>query len=529
MIKVRKIISTLALLLLIFNVLCLNQMLKAEEISINELPNITKNIRFKIKDKPLSFALAKLAYKAKINIAISPDFNDTNISINSNRISIGSALETLKEIGDFTLEKNNDVIIIKNSQKEIISTDVINVKNISAEKLAYIIDKSVAKNDKNNINIDKFSNSLIIQGDKEYISQIQLLTSRLDLPKKHSTYKLNHYTSCQVANILEHMIFKKPESNNEQSSRFLAPIFDPNLGYVLKALIQKNDQSETNAEMPIIIPENTGNEITVIGNEHQVSLVRELIEYLEGKKEDKDEEIRSAHTKLFQSKEELKETQSQLEQTKLELADVIVNQVNTEVELKEANKEISALNNELNQIKSDKSWQLFFNYTSNNQSNYVKELENEIANLRSEINRGKKVLSHNTNSKTVPEIKLTELSKSNEELKLSLKDKQEINNQLKNELIEKENQLAIANNSLIDIKAKLTEMELKKNLTANTSNEESNFAVIASTLEDLQKTKTELNKVKTQLEASKQQLELIFGGKLLDNTTMPNDKSLWFN
>lgn len=529
MIKFRKTIFTLALLLTIVGALSFNGNLKAEEISISDLPNSNKNIRFIIKDKPLSYALTKLARRAKMNILIASDFNDSNISINSNKISIGNAFETLMEIGDFVLEKNNNVILIKNAPHTNISTNVINVNNIPAEKLAYIIDKSVNISDTGKIDIDKYSNSLIIQGDEEYISQIQLMTTKLDLPKMHSTFKLNHYTSCQVVNILENMIFKKSESNNEQSSRFLAPVFDKNLGYVIKALIQKNDQIDINTEMPIIIPEETGNEITIIGNNHQIALVKELVEYLEGKKTDKDEEIRSAHNKIYQMKKELQETKSQLDESQLELADAVMNQVNTEVELKDAKAEISALNEELKQIKTDKSWNLFFNYSSNNQTNYIKELENEIANLRNDISKGKQILSNNSNSVAKENIKLNELSESNEKLTSLLNDRQKINDQLRNELQEKEEQLSIANDSLIEIKAKLAEIELKKNLMIDSNNNESEFALMASTLENLQQTKNELNKVKSQLEASKQQLELIFGGKLLDNETMPNDKSIWFN
>ncbi|MGD9580411.1 MAG: hypothetical protein AB7V50_03500 [Vampirovibrionia bacterium] len=529
MIRFRRIIYITALLIALLNTTTLQQKAFAEEISANDLPNSGKTIRFNVKDKPLSYAIKKLAYRARLNIAIAPDFNDSNISISSNKISIARAFETLSDIGNFVIDKNDDIIIIKNREIEQISTNSFSVNNIPAEKLAYVIDKTITRNQNDKIDIDQYSNTLIIKGNEDFVKQVSVLKDKLDIPKKHSSLKLEHYTSCQVANILNSLVFNIHDENKEENSRFLAPVFDEKLGFVLKGLIEKSDQQVINSEKPIIIPENNGNEITIIGNEHQVNLAKEVIEYLEGKKTDKDEIIREAHNEIYNYKQELKETKKELEESKLELADTLMAQVNTEVELKEAKEEISNLHDELNKIKADKSWQVFFNYNSKDQSAYIEKLESEITNLKKEINKGRIALSNNKLSDDSAEIKIVELSNSNKKLQLTLEKKETINEQLANELIEKDQQLTLANEKLKEIKAQLAELELKKNLTAGSNDTTDNLSLITSTLEDLQKTKTELNKVQTQLEASKQQLELIFGGKLLDKTTMPNNKSIWFN
>lgn len=499
--KFQKLIVLFIFLLLVINIGISDVKATGNVISLDEVPNGNKTIRLKLNNKPLSYALKRVATKAGFSLIISPDFQDGTVSVNLKSAEVKNVLKTLMQVSNFSLIQDDSSIIVTSEIKPEISSDIVLLENSNAEHVAYTLAKTSTKDDNDSINYDSITNSIIIQGDKDFINATKNFIVKMDSPKKHSTFKLNNYTSAQIKNLLDNMVFNTQQNPPSEidNKNILSPVFDEELGYVIKCMVEKNENLELKADRPLIISEDS-NEITIIGNSYQVALTKELIEYLEGKKIDKDEEIRLSQGKLQESKKELEETRKELKETQLQLSDAILDQVEKDIELKETKKQVEQLKTELNQLKSEKLWDYVLNATPDNNVDQLNSLQSEILHLREEIAQNK--------------------------LKLSEKDK--LNGELEQKLLEKEEQLEQTNNHLKEIKAQLAEQKISRSLNASHNVSGQNVQLLSASLDELNNTKTELNKVRKQLDVSKKQLELIFGGKLLDPKTVPNDKSRWF-
>lgn len=654
MFRIHKKVALIFLYLVVLN--SFNCSVSAENINVdfNKYPKSSKKIRLNLKNKPLSIAIKKLSKKANMDIIIASDFQDDNISVNLSNVSIKDAFENLMSIGNFSIKEQNGIISIKPIEKINIITESFVLINADGAKVAKSI-KKLASNKKNsNVEYYNETNTIVLSGEKSFINKSLELINTLDIPKKHSSFNLKHHTSAQVARILDEMIFQDRNIQKTKQQKTLAPVFDEKLGFVIKGMIEKHEGVLINTERPKIIPENN-NEITIIGNEYQIALAKEYIEYIEGKKIDKDEEIRQAHNKLYNARNELKKVKNELtllkqeldqknpaiqkmpgndqtlKETQLQLSDSLIEEINKDLEIKELNQEINQLkdiiarNSNINPekqvvyryIKDDKNVKKLKTTVSklkkelNNKEAKLKEkekvikgLNNEITSYRIRLKKAqqkskavekvvyknttdddvyknlRKQLSQTTHKlektssllekqarqvegleqelfekdqqieslKNKPEIIEKVVIKShnnNKEIetlhseinlledeikrtKAVLKEKSKFNKNLLDQISEKERELELANSSLKNLKAELTELKLKSSLNIEKANTMDEFKYIASTLNELKQTKVELHKVKKQLDISKKQLELIFGGKLLDENVIPEGNSVWF-
>ena len=502
--KIRKTLVAFILLLLLLTINIMKLEASEQLLQSYDVPNANKMINLKTKGILLSLALQKIAKKGNFNIAIAPGFNDGIVTVNFSKTTINDALSNLMSIGGFILEDNNSIIIARSIKEEEYINDIVPLQYAQASRAAFVLDNTIEKDDNNMLSYDDVSNVVMVKGDKEYVSKVKELASKIDLPKKHSTFKLNHYTSTQVSKIIKEMAFGDSltlQENKTDDSKSLKPVLDDNLNYVIKCMVQKQESLSIKGENPLVIPEETNNELTIIGNSHQIELSKEIIEYLEGKKIDKDEEIRQAHNKLYKTRQQLDTTKSKLHEAELILADAAISQVEKEIELNAAKKQIKELNQQVNSLKSKQLWNILVHKPSQEQQSDVIKLENEILQLKKELNETREKLTLNNN------------------------------NDIEERLIQKNEELELAYNQISNIKAQLAELKLKESFNDNessVSDNGQNMVLMSSAIEELSTTKKELALVKQQLETSKKQLELIFGGKLLDKDVVPDDKSLWF-
>ena len=164
-----------------------------------------------------------------------------------------------------------------------------------------------------------------------------------------------------MTQLLEKEIFNNKSAHLTKETgdpSYLEPVFDKELGYVIKGMVYKQESLSLNSDKPIIIPEEKNNEITIIANSHQLGLARELIFYLENKNIDKDEEIRLAHRKIYETRQQLESTIEDLKQTQLLLSDATISQIDKEIEIKNAHMQINKLQDEINKLKSQKLWDI---------------------------------------------------------------------------------------------------------------------------------------------------------------------------
>jgi hypothetical protein len=503
--KFHKVIVTFLFFSLFSGAWIMNRSVLAAEIRYDEVPNSNKIITLNVNNKKLSQTLKKLALKARFNLIISPEFQDGLVSVNLQRVRVGEALKNLMTVGNFTLSKeNNNLIVAKTVIEEDLLTEVIHLNHAQAGQIVYALDKVVERKEKDVLSYDEISNSIILKGNKDYVNSIKRAVLKLDLPKKASTFKLENYTATQMTQLLEKEIFNNKSAHLTKETgdpSYLEPVFDKELGYVIKGMVYKQESLSLNSDKPIIIPEEKNNEITIIANSHQLGLARELIFYLENKNIDKDEEIRLAHRKIYETRQQLESTIEDLKQTQLLLSDATISQIDKEIEIKNAHMQINKLQDEINKLKSQKLWDIVTGPSPkivSAESN--KSIDIKIEALEQEIAKNQTLL------KTVNELK-AEMKQ-----KIALKDKQ----------------LEQAYSELNLVRAQLAEIKLEKGFKESLEGLSVPSVALEKAQKELAITKTELNRVRQQLDASKDQLELIYGGKFLDNIEIPETKSNWF-
>jgi hypothetical protein len=482
--------------------------IKAESqlITPAEVPHSSKIVSLRLKNKPLSQALKVLAGKAKINLIVAPDFQDGNISLNLRKVPVSEVFSNLMSVGNFELRLNEELIIARTPVEAEQVTDVISLNNAQAVQVAYSLNRAFSNDPENVISYDEISNSIILEGNKSFVDSTKRAIIKLDLPKKVSSFKLDNYTAKQMAELLNKELFKTSLANQvklQNKSYELEPIFDESTGIVLKGIIQKQDNLAINAESPVIIAEDKKNEITIIGNSHQIALAKELMYYLEGKKIDKDEEIRRAHNEIYETKQQLEALMNEMKNSQMILADAAIANVENNIELEKAISEIDRLNKEIDRLKSQKVW-TEMSATPDNKDYEKKQkseaLQQKISSLESEL------------------FNYEEVVNSFETLQVDLE----------KQIAEKDKQLAIAYEELTALKARLGELSIQQELHVSSESDYISLAEYENAQKQIAATKSELFKAKEQLRVAKNQLELIFGGKFLETTRMPETKSRWF-
>ncbi|MEW5822550.1 MAG: hypothetical protein AB1782_20320 [Cyanobacteriota bacterium] len=550
--NIQKLLVSFLFLILVFSTNSLYANAETKQSSYSQLPNSQNLINLNVKNKSLSYTLRKLANKARINIVISPEFNDGNISINLHKTKVEDAIKTLMDVGNFTIEQDNNLIIVSNKIEPEVATELIPLENSQASKIAYMLSKTISIDGYNNLSYDDISNSLIIQGDDKFIYSVKSVLDKIDLPKKHSSFELKNSTASQVKEMLNKVVFNNNENQNITiDNKTLMPVFDEELGFVIKGMIQKTDTMGIKAENPLIIAEDK-NQITIIGNSHQIGLAKSVIEYLEGKLVDKDEEIRLTHSKIYDAKQEINQLKDKLKESQLHLSDAILDQVEKNIEINKLNKIKDNLNQEITRLNAKKMWNIVLDDSvkdpnSTDQSEQINTLESEISLLKDSLTETKNLLSEKTDYSNKLE---KQLALKDKEIELANAQLNQLQTQLdtlgkakflkddvvsiqkytelEKKLSSKDRELEIAYRELETLRTQIAEFEVKNSLQAPQAVNSESSGLLATAMADLNNTKTELNKVKKQLDASKKQLELIFGGKLLDESTLPNDKSVWF-
>lgn len=483
-------------LLILFTISQNIEQVKAQNVANldNTIINSKSKISLAFNDKPLSYAIQKLADKTNINFVLSQDFQDGNISVKFEKVSPDEILKNLMNIGNFTVEKDGNAYILKsNNLQPLVKTEVVKIKNLEAYKLAYVLTKENS-NSLNTISYDDLSNSLILTGDNDFINTTITIINRLDVPKESFSVKLNNYNAKYVAQLLKSRFENNVQSENDGSSNslYLTPYIDENMGYVIKGTVEKKELVDVQNELPTIINDDKTNQITIIGNSYQIQKAKDLIKYVDG---ENNKEITIKHAEIKQ------------ENITQNTPSNVISEVNKDnilsVALEKATLTIEKLNNEIKNLQASKMWKMIIGNTEgeNNYNKQIAELMNKISSLKQDITQ-KETLLEEKNKYTV------EL-----EQKLTAKDK---------EIEELYKQLA-------ETKAKLTEAILKKDLSSpDNIVSHGDLKLLATTQEELNGTKQQLQKVKNQLKESKRQLEMIYGGSLFDITNPPNSKSWWF-
>lgn len=503
--KVHKAILTLILMTLLFNINVTASRAEDNFISYNEVPNSERIVSLRYTNKPLSLVLKELAYKASFNLIVLPDFKDGNISISLSRVKVCEALKDLMNVGNFNLQKKDNLIIVTTTSIPKIVNEIIPLEYSQAAQVAYTLDKMTRMDENNSINYDDITNSIILKGNKEFIDSTKKLAQKIDLPKKHFTTSLQNSTSTQVADLLKSQFEEKVSINKtepQSNEVYLEPIQEKGVSLTLKGMVEKQDPLALYAEKPIIIPDEEYSQITVIGNANQVALAKELINYLENKNTDSEEELTRTQNELWQTQTELEQTKFELKEAQLLLSDAALGQVESNLKLTDSQKRLEELTRELNKLKTKEIWDNLLSKPSTNadKNQKVEELNSQI-----------KALQETLASKDASILQ-------NVELKRELEEK----------IIQQNKELELANSQLIKIKEQLAEYTIKKDMATSDNDAKDTFKMLALTQNELITTKNDLNRVKQQLEISKKQLEMIFGGTLLESNNPPNDKSRWF-
>lgn len=462
-------------------------------------------IRLKLSNKPISYALKKIADKASINILIPETFDDQRITLYIQEKPVSEALSLLMERGNFTLVDNNGVYVVTPIEKPVYTTEVIPLNHANAAKVSSSLIEIVDLSDEETISIEPDSNSLVVKAIPQTLDVIKSVLQELDLPKTTMTYELKHNSPSYLYNIFNSSVFKgnnkAVSSDSKDSEASLEPIYADNETLVIKGIIKKEEQAVLQADAPVIIPDDSTKLITVIGNPQQQELIEYIITYYESKNSPKglDSTVKDFDTKV----EEFEKVETKLNKMEIKLADTVIQNLSTNMDLENAKEEIATLIKENQALKSEKAWSLLTGNTPTPRIEQPTEtLSSEIDTLKKDIAAYKTLIEEKTSQTAALESQLATKNK---------------------EIMVLSQQLDAYSRQLDSMSSSIT--------TEPSAFQETGLLITALERKDeeLQATKTELNRVKKQFEISKDQLELIFGGKLLESTVMPNDKSRWFD
>lgn len=504
--KIQKNILSILLLLVVFQFSASS--IIAQDIYINpsEVPNNTRVITLRATNKPVSQILRSIATKGKFNLIVAPGFVDNITTLNLRKVSIKEALDSLMSLNEFSLLSSKGSVIAKTVKRSEVTTYIVPVEHSQAIKIAYSLNKSTIFKDDYSITYDEFSNSIILHGDNDFITKTSALINKIDLPKKNSTFKLNNYKASQAADLMNKKLFSTSATDkisNEPDNVDLKPELNGDAGYIIKGIVEKSDYNAIMSDNPVIIPEDKTNEVTVIGNSYQLEIAKEFLSYLDGKNIDKDEEIRRSHNEIFETKNALRDVMDDLKESQKRLAEALSDQSKKGTEITAIKNEADKISSNIDNFKSEKLWTDLLNSNIKDKELY----EQKINTLSENINKLETELSQKEKAISSMETSQKELYK---------------------QLEAKNNELQLAYNELAELKSKL-DQRISNNNTANpANNNENNNSILLIAQKELDTTKNELSKVKQQLNASKQQLELIFGGKILKDEVVPNNKSAWF-